>query len=62
MLHVAGYEDPTFTVNYSDGTKDEIKTWAELKDVTLAMKAGATSDHELTVKSITAVIDFTVNS
>ena len=53
MLHVAGYEDPTFTVNYSDGTKDEIKTWAELKDVTLAMKAGATSDHELTVKSIT---------
>lgn len=53
LLHVAGYQDPTFTVNYADGAADETKTWDKLKDVVLAMKAGATSDHDLTVKSIT---------
>ncbi|TGE79908.1 mucin-binding protein [Weissella confusa] len=53
LLHVAGYQDPTFTVNYADSTKDETKTWDELQNVVLAMNAGATTDHDLTVKSIT---------
>ncbi|WP_270763558.1 hypothetical protein [Weissella confusa] len=45
LLHVAGYQDPTFTVNYANG-KPVPMTWDELKNVDLSMKDGATSDHE----------------